>query len=133
MIAAAGAGCGSSSSDGGVSETAGAAASTTAGPAAPNDDQIGQISPAVTGIPLSCLDPGGSDDIKQQGYVDDMIAVYKQTDPDAKFKLVPTGPNVTMRGLMTASRDALQACSQAGVSGAAQSLVDRINAVLDAN
>ena len=50
----------------------------------------------------------------------------------SKFKLVPNGPDTTMRKIVTGARDTLQACAQANIGGtASQSLVDRINSELD--
>ncbi len=66
-----------------------------------------------------------------QGYVDDLIGVYKAVDPDAVFKLSPVGPDLTMRKELSSARDALAACAQAQVSTAASDLVARINTVLD--
>jgi hypothetical protein len=98
---------------------------------APSDEQLQSVAPAVTAIPSECLASGGADDTGLQRDVDALVKVFRDTDPDAKFKLVPSGPDVTMRQLLTQSRDALQACAQAGRSGAAQSLVDRVNSELD--
>jgi hypothetical protein len=98
----------------------------------PTDQEITKIGPAQLDIPMQCLTPSGADETKLQSDVDTLIAVYKRRDPDAPFKLSPTGTSLTMRKVMTRSRDALQACAQAGVGGsAAQSLVDRINSVMD--
>jgi hypothetical protein len=106
---------------------------TPAAKKAPDNGQLARIAPAVTGIPLSCLDRAGADSGDLQHHVDALVAVYHETDPDVRFKLAPNAPSVTMRKLLTSARDALQACSDAGQSSAAASLVARVNGVLDAS
>jgi hypothetical protein len=101
--------------------------------AAPDNAQLIRISPAVTGIPISCLNRAGAESGDLQHHVDALVGVYKQTAPDAPFRLAPTGPAVTMRKLLTNARDALQACSDAGQSAAAGELVARVNQALDAS
>jgi hypothetical protein len=97
---------------------------------APTNADLIKLS-VLTDIPAQCLS-SSPDQAKLQSDVDALIEEYRAMGPDRSFKMVPTGSPVTMRKLMTQSRDALQACAQAQRGGsAAQSLVDRINAELD--
>ena len=98
---------------------------------APTDADLNKL--AVTSdIATQCLSPTGMDEAKLQEDVDVLIEEYRKLGPDQQFKLVPTGPKVTMRKLMLNARGSLQACAQAGLGGtAAQPLVDRINRELD--
>jgi hypothetical protein len=115
-------GCGGGGGGGGGAKAGGA----------PTEQEVTKIGPAQVDIPMQCLTPAGADETKLQTDVDTLIAVYRRRDPDAPFKFSPVAKPVTMRKVMTRSRDALQACAQAGVGGsAAQPLVDRINSVMD--
>lgn len=113
------AGCGGGSSNGKPKQEA------------PDATDIEQIGSAYAGVGLGCLSPGGADDAALESHVDVLIEEYGEAGGDATFKLAPSAPTLTMREALQDARDQLRNCAEAGVSGRAPALAERINGVLD--
>lgn len=88
-------------------------------PAAPTQLDAGDVNAALARVMDSCQDGPATDQAAQRQRrqdVERMIAVYHDTDPDARFQLVDDGESTTMRDLLEQTRDVLAAGFSVGCS-----------------